>query len=118
LPSYRAHEDLGNQLMNTSLSADDIARIGREYSQLGRKNELADKRADLMRSIKELTEMEIEERSKYDLNITLVISFMQSCYDRGVEGSELADMALMELEEAKSELTDIEESLLKLIMPR
>lgn len=62
----RAHEDLGNQLMNSTLTADDIARISREYSALGRKNELAEKRAELMQSINGLIEMEAEERKKYD----------------------------------------------------
>jgi len=44
-----------------------FARLGKEYSYLGKAVELIDEHATLKKSILDLSEIEIEERLKYEI---------------------------------------------------
>lgn len=87
-------------LSEGDVSVKDIARLGKELSELGRVTSLSDDRLEKLKTIRELEAVEREESGK------------------GEEGEELLLMAKEERENCEAELGSIEEEIIKIMTPK
>jgi peptide chain release factor 1 len=83
-----------------SLSNSKLAELGKEMSDLTPLITLMQKRSDVLLNIADLRSVEMEERAK------------------GVEGEEMANLAVSEREEIEKELAAIENDIIKLLIPQ
>ena len=89
-----------NLLAEGDISVKDIARLGKELSELSRVTALSDDRLEKIKTIRELLAVEKEEGAKGD------------------EGEELMLMAKEEREECETDLQSIEEEIIKIMTPK
>jgi peptide chain release factor 1 len=92
--------ELSLQLSAADLQHTQMVTLGKEFAELSRLMILVDERDSKKTSIRELTALEAEERSK------------------GPDGEEMAQLAQLEREELEAGLVDVEQNIIKFVTPR
>ncbi len=97
---FSRYLDLESQLASPDLDVSLLAKLGKEYSSLGRLVTLNDHRLGLVGSVSELKSIEMEETK------------------RGPDGDEMAQLARAERDDFETQLRSTEEEIVKVLTPK